>query len=658
MKHDTAWKEAALSGRVMAPYKAPVPLSERVLPMIDRLLKVAVLLLFMGGLLAVGVLGTETRLLFYWPGAVLLGLAAVAAAVRWRWRVASLPSEVCLGMTLLAGGYFVYRQLTSPVTSWAREDLYILLGCAVAYQITAIALSHPRWRGAVLVTLLLLVIGNLAVGYIHFSGQWTFHVVPHYMRELGYQGRIRGFFINPNHLAAFLSITTLLCLGQALFGRSGAVWRLLLIFLAMASIIAVALTKSRGGMIGLGVGGITLVVISLITLRRAMPHLFWKAAAGLTVIAGLVALVIWAVMSEQIEQRFHQTASTEGDPRSWIWRSAWNQSLEHPLLGSGARMFYEGCMRLRPADAPVWMKDPLFVHNDWLQALTDYGWIGLLLLGATLAVHLGNGWHYLKWFATEQFQRTAALSGRRLGWAVGCLAALAATLTHAFCEFQFHVPAVALTTAVMLGVLANPGFDQKLVSVRRVFGVRLLSKIALGICGVALLCGAWRVGQSDYLIEQAMMMPSDGDPAVKVEKLNDALCLDPDNASAWHQRGLAEMAEAGGKPMRVARPILLSSISDLEQSVQLNPFNGYPMLALADAYDALGRHTEAEQSIWNAVQTMPLHMTPRLALARHYHRLRRWPEAEEAYLWASEGSAWSPEDWYGPYCRMLQDAAK
>ena len=92
--------------------------------------------------------------------------------------------------------------------------------------------------------------------------------------------------------------------------------------------------------------------------------------------------------------------------------------------------------------------------------------------------------------------------------------------------------------------------------------------------------------------------------------------------------------------------------------MQLNPFDGYPALALADAYDVLGRHDEAEASIVRALSLMPRHVTPRLALARHYHRMRRWMEAEEAYLWAGEGTAWSPENWYASYCRMLQDAAQ
>lgn len=653
-----SWKEAALSGRVLGLGKAPIPMSERLYPAVDRLLKIAVLLFFTLGMLAVGVLGTETRLLFYWPGAVLLGAGALAAIARWRWRVPSPPSEICFATAMLFAAYFGGRELSSPVTSWAREDFFILLGCGATYFVTAIALSHPRWRQVLLASLVLLALGNIAVGYIHFSGQWTYHVVPHYMRELGYAGRIRGFFINPNHLAAFLGGMTMLCLGHALFGRSGAVWRLLLLFLAMASVIAVALTKSRGGMAGLGVGGIALAVISLFLLRRSMPHLFVKAAVGIALLGGLMALVIWGVMSEQLDQRFREGTlpTAQDDPRPLIWRSAWVQHLEHPFLGAGARMFYEGCMRLRTPEMPAWAKDALFAHNDWLQALADYGWVGLVLLLMMLVVHLGNGWRYLQWFAAEKFQRTASLSGRNLAWVVGSLAALAAMLTHAFFEFHFHVPAVALTAAVMLGVLANPGFDRASLPPRRLPGVRLLSKCMLAVCGVILLCGAWRVGRSDYFLEQAEILPPDGDPAVKIDLLTKALQNDPANATSRHERGLAELQQAGGKTMRVGKPLLLAAVADLERAVQLNPYDGYPRLALADAYDVLGRHDDAERMIMHAVSTMPMHITPRLALARHFYRLRRWMEAEEAYLWASEGRAWTTEKWYEEYMGMLKYA--
>ena len=53
--------------------------------MLTKTLKATVALLFALGLLATGVLGTETRLLFFWPGALALGAAGLLAGLRWRW---------------------------------------------------------------------------------------------------------------------------------------------------------------------------------------------------------------------------------------------------------------------------------------------------------------------------------------------------------------------------------------------------------------------------------------------------------------------------------------------------------------------------------------------------------------------------------------------
>jgi tetratricopeptide (TPR) repeat protein len=159
-------------------------------------------------------------------------------------------------------------------------------------------------------------------------------------------------------------------------------------------------------------------------------------------------------------------------------------------------------------------------------------------------------------------------------------------------------------------------------------------------------------------VEKTLLQQPDADVASRVDTLSQALRYDPDNASTWHERGLAEISEAGGKSMRQAQPFLKTAAADLEMSLQLNPFNGYPALALADVYDVEGRHDDAEKMIHQALRTMPWHVTPRLALARHFHRMRRWMEAEEAYLWASEGRAYTPENWYTEYMGMLKDAEK
>ena len=624
-----------------------------------RFIKVAVAVLFLAGLLLTGALGTETRLLFFWPGCVLLGTAATAGALRWRWRMRTMPTDACLAAALVFAGVFITREITSPVPTWAREDLYIVLGCGAAYLLTATVLSHPYWRAATVVMLLILTAGNLAMGFVHFSGAWSFHLVPHYFRSFGESHRIGGFFINPNHLGAFLAAMTMLSLGMGCFGRGGAVRRLLLLFIALASAIGVALAKSRGGFVGLGVGGLALAVMAITVLRRTHPHMVWKAAMGIVVVGGVCALLLGAVMSEQMSQRLDAEV-LKGDPRPLIWKSALAQHAEHPWLGAGARMFFEGCLRLRPVDAPPWMEDALFVHNEWIQALSDYGWAGLAAVVLLFAVHLVNGWRHLRWFADEQFPRTGMLGGSRIGLVIGAMAAIIALLAHAALEFHFHVPAVAVTAAVLLGALANPGNESHLSQPVRLPGVRVLSKLALLGCGVMLLRGAFTVGLGDYFVEKAALAGKQNESEVPdVALLDRALSFDPDNAQTWRSRGLAMTDAAGGKQLDVAKPLMLRAAEDLEHSRELNPFDAFTPLDLADVYFWLGRFADARAQIMESLRMAPLHAEPRHSLAVFFHRQRRWQEAEEAYLWTAEAKAGRTSDaWIEDYKLMLKDAAR
>ena len=79
--------------------------------LVTKLIKAALACSFLMGFLLTGLLGTETRLLFFWPGAALIGTAGVLAAVRWRWRgrlSSAARRRLCCAMKALAW-------------SWSRE---------------------------------------------------------------------------------------------------------------------------------------------------------------------------------------------------------------------------------------------------------------------------------------------------------------------------------------------------------------------------------------------------------------------------------------------------------------------------------------------------------------------------------------------------------
>lgn len=625
-----------------------------------RAIKVVLAFLFLTGVLVTGALGTETRLLFFWPGCALLGAAGVLAGLRWTWRMRSVPSDVCLAAALLFWAYFLTRQLTSPTTVWWREDFFILLACGVAYLLSATVLSHPRWRVGLAVTLLVVLAGNVVIGFIHFSGRWRFHIVPGYMRSFG-EGddqRIGGFFNNPNHLGAFFSLMALLSLGMACFGRGRNPGLRPLFFLgALAAAVGVAQTGSRGAMLGLAAGAVALTAMMLMLLRWARPHLLVRAAVALVVTWAVAVVILGAVMHERLGRIF-AGGLPQGDPREFIWRSALAQHAEHPWFGAGARMFYEGCMRLRPDDAPAWMKDAMFAHNEWLQTLADYGWTGLLLIMLVFALHLVNGGAYLRRFALEEFPRTGILGGTRLGMTVGAMAALTAELVHAVFEFQFHVPAIAVSVAALMGVLANPGGGSRLWTPRRVWGARFFGKLALLASSVVLLWGTWIIGRADVLVERAKLAArATGANHPDIALLDRALKLDPANASTWHERGLAQIDESAGKPVAIGGPLLLAAAADLQEASRRNPYDFFPLLALADVDDALGRFEEAQRCLKEAHHLAPMFEAPRLALAIHWFRLQQWQRAEEAFLWARDARAGRTSDaWFDQYRQMLHVA--
>lgn len=612
---------------------------------------------FLLGLLATGVLGTETRLLFFWPGCALIGLAGVLTTLRWRIRMPYAPNDLCLAVVLLATAYGVGRALMSPVTYYAREDIILMAAMFVTYVLSATVVSHPKSRLGLLSVLLVLMAGNLAIGTLHFSGQWDFHVVPNFARSFG-EGRIGGFFNNANHLAAFLSLTLFPTLAWLSFGRGGAALRLLTAFAAVAMVLGITLTQSRGAVIGLAAGGGVFFVLGAILVWRTWRHLFGKLVVGTVILTGLAGALLLKVSEEAIRRRAEANPLTQ-DVRLGIWESALNKHAESPLVGAGSRMFYDGSIRLRSEKLPVYAEEPLFAHNEFLQLLADYGWIGLGLFAVVLLVHAGNGLRYLGWFAREKFPRTGMMTSNSLVAVMGAMTGLAATLAHAVFEFHGHIPATALLVAALLGFLANPGIESAKPGFR-LPTVRPLMKLAQLACAFALLTATWQYGRADYLAAQATMAASRENRTAQEDLLGQAIELDPANAEIRYQRALLVLDTVpANAPIEEKREPLDRAIADLEEACRLSPEHYLYPLALADAYDGLLRHGEARARIERAIALAPLHEEPRLALAIHLHRQARFAEAEKAYLWAGKSRAWNEEGtarWIDNYRLMLEHA--
>lgn len=616
------------------------------------------LIFFFLGLLISGILGTETRLLFFWPGAALLGVAGLVATLRWRLRVIFPPSDLCLAGISLFAGYIAARALMSPVAAYAREDLFILAGAWVAYMLTVTAASHPRWRVGLFSLLLVLVVGNLAMGFVHLSGRWDFHVVPHFIRAAT-AGRIGGFYANPNHLGAFFLMVLFLASGFLCFGRGGAMLKMCVGFLIVSMTLGVALTVSRGALLGLAAGGVVFALLALNVVWQTQRHLFWSLLGGGLVLSVLSGAILWKVNEEYLRGR-EMTSPMANDVRFEIWRAAMAQNAHSPVIGVGARMFYDGSIQYRSADLPAYAGEALFAHNEYLQMLADYGWVGLGLLVLVIVLHVWNGISFLRWFTQHRFLQTGRVMSNNLSLCLGALAALTAMLVHAFFEFQFHVAMPALTLALLLGLLANPGFEGSEYRPFRFPPVRLLTKFLLAAASVLLVSGPWLHGRSDYHLAKAQIAESQKDDFEKLQQLNAAVEADESNPEAHFLRGLALLDKLSADQRSPEHPVLKRATVDLEKAVKLNPHHYLYLLALADAYDAQGKYDEAQKQLQRAIVLAPLHEESRMALAVHWHRLGEFEKAEDAYLWAGQAKAMNEDGtsrWTDNYKMLLQHVA-
>lgn len=616
-------------------------------------------ILFLLGLFVTGLLGTETRLLFFWPGCMLIGLAGAVAVLRWKLRVNFQPSDWCLLTMLALTAYVGWRAWMSPVEVYAREDAAVLLACFVTYLLTVSAISQPKWRLGIVCVLLILVAGNLTAGWLNFKGRWDFHLIPGFSRSFP-PGRIGGFFNNPNHLAAFLSFVTFLSAGMMLFARIHIASRLLLGFGILSMLAGVALTMSRAAMVGFAVGGVAFVLLTLWTVWRTKRSLFKWLIAALLLVGGTAGAALYKANEDSLITR--QLNSPVGDDmRSHIWRAALDQYAESPWIGVGSRMFYEGGITHRDPASSALAGDSLFAHNEYLQTLADYGWAGLALVVLVVLVHLLNGLRFLRWFAAEKFPATGMLGSNALALTLGSIAALLATLAHAVFEFHGHIPITAVLGAILLGLLANPGIESEVFRPRRIWGLRFLMKIAMLAASVTLVGAAAVFGTADAYAAYARVQSRRGETAKALGHFAQATTMDPRNAILAYQYGVALMDSVRSDMTKDAYLRTVdTSMKELTRATALNPHNYLYQIALADVLDAAGKNDAALQAIQRALALAPLYEEPRLALGMHYHRLKQYREAEFAYLWAGQAKAVNPEgtvNWRDTYRELLRQTS-
>jgi hypothetical protein len=384
-----------------------------------------------------------------------------------------------LGCLLLAG-WSLLRGLGGSTPSSGLRPALLVLGLAAAFTVVRRCTDEDR---------ALLTHGLLALGGAVALAGWVgvvWHVSPYALSNDGVW-RATSTLTYANAVAAVLG-----CLALVLAGTmSGQVRHPLLSGLLALLLVGTGATLSRAGLVALVLGSLFLLVlrrpgpllgacavpifgaaVALVGLLPSMPLsspagrpvAVAAMACGLAIAAWLPAPTRVSLVRATLLVAAVTTAVTVGvGPRALVgavddvagWRANASSPArvdaaragldlvaERPWTGAGPG---DGWTSWRGSDGS--RATMRYVHDEYLQVAVDLGLPGLLLMLLVL---------FTASRALRSALRAPSAGLAATGRTAGACAALLAAVVHAGFDFVWHVPAVALLVAVVVGLGSSP----------------------------------------------------------------------------------------------------------------------------------------------------------------------------------------------------------
>ncbi len=583
----------------------------------------AFVLLFLA-IATIQVLIGGTRMVFSLPAYSLLGGAALLAFFSWRQRK-PLPSQVCLAVTLVFLAYILARAFLSPEQYITRSDVYSVLGGLTVYLLTACVFTESRSRMWLLALLLTLALVHVLVGAIQFHEENNFMPIS-WLQRYDYEWRASGLYVCPNHLAGLLEVLGVMGLSIVCWSRWPVLGKLLVGYAVAVCYVGLILTGSRGGYLSTVTSLGVFAILSLAILRGAGGKAAWKIG-GLAALVGcllLVAAVFYVSKSDLLKERAQNTFETT-NMRIYLWKSALQQWQLQPVFGTGTGTFLYYGRLLRD---PMVQRDPVYVHNDYLHLLAEYGLVGALGMAAFLLIHLRVG---LRNFARLGPKRVA-VSQRTLSNAlalnVGALAAVSSYLVHSIFDFNLHIPANVLLMAFVFGLLASEGVMRG-DAAPAVPRSQMVWRLALPALGVILLVQCARLLPGEYFSERARMAVRDHHSVAGLLYALRGLEWDPQNPDLYYRLGTArtQLGDASDIP-EAAASFYDAAIEALKRARALAPREQIYALELASVLDSTRRFDEANAVYQDAIRLDPKSESLRGSYEGHLQLWRGKPAAE------------------------------
>ncbi|MDQ3363879.1 MAG: O-antigen ligase family protein [Myxococcota bacterium] len=308
---------------------------------------------------------------------------------------------------------------------------------------------------------------------------------------------VLGPLLNSNHLGGLMALGATVSLGLLMYTRQAARTRALWALNGAACVTCALATLSRGAVLAL-IGGVTIAVAVLVVQRfdaarsdkrhrsRRQKFLSTTLPAGVVAISCLIVVVYTSIGN--VSQQLGETSLQEiDDPynKYAAWRSSVALIEETPWLGIGRGAFEPSFTRVHPASAFVTFSH---LENEYLQALVEWGVIGVLLLGAAGV-----------WLVV-----TAVRRWREGPLAAGALGALASVAIQSNVDFGMELLGLAVPVVFVAATLASRQLRElSSTELLRARVLRVGHLAALGLAVLALVLPITRSVNEDHVTLRA-----------------------------------------------------------------------------------------------------------------------------------------------------------
>jgi O-antigen ligase len=400
----------------------------------------------------------------------LIGVALSGGGLRFRFPL-GMPMIVFAGLVFLQlVPHFIGEKvaLAGPlsrvgtVNFFATKTAFIKLLCYIGLYICLVnTLTSRQQITRVLIAVIVIGFGIALLGLLQRISRTD--KVFWFIQVRADRRRFMAAFINENHFAGYMEliipITIAFMLRHLLrIGETG--WRgvlasedlhkaMLLAFLAIMMIVALAVSESRGGLVGFL--GSLLAIAILLLCRQLHRRRTWVIVVLLSV---SLLMLVW-IGTSGLWKTWGTLGNIPADSsfkrRMEVNQDTWRASKDYPIWGSGLGTFetvfpvYGTLGYARRSGRIGLLRTTPHAEDDYVQTLLETGWVGLLtcLVGLVLFLKIA-----IKTYLTRR-RRSISMP------AMGACASIFAMLVHSTCDFNMRIDANVFLLVTIVAMVVS-----------------------------------------------------------------------------------------------------------------------------------------------------------------------------------------------------------